>query len=236
MLSSSLIYLPVQANIDFVALGKDILIGSDAERESAVDAFIEYGGSENIPTLVLLMRIGGSHTATQRALKALTGQTLTTWREAMLFQEAHPEIRPHPSYYELKLWYWEGIDQEFSSLFSKSIDRDAMRIRFEEITWGGVRFDEIPSLDNPRFVTAQKADYLLDTDLVFGVEINGDVRAYPLRIMGWHEMFNDVIGGVPVALAYCTLCGAGILFETQLPDQAKPFLCLGRARCPTGRV
>lgn len=223
MLSSSLIYLPVQANIDFVTLGKDILIGSDAERESAVEAFIEHGGSENIPTLVLLMRIGGSHTATQRALKALTGQTLTTWREAMLYQEAHPEIRPHPSYYELKLWYWEGIDQELSSLFSKPVNRDAMRIRFEEITWGGVRFDEIPSLDNPRFVTAQKADYLLDTDLVFGVEINGDVRAYPLRIMGWHEMFNDVIGGVPVALAYCTLCGAGILFETQLPDQAKPF-------------
>ena len=56
----------------------------------------------------------------------------------------------------------------------------------------------------------------MDEDLVFGVEINGDVRAYPLRIMGWHEMFNETIGGVPVALAYCTLCGAGILFETHV--------------------
>ncbi|MEL6934443.1 MAG: DUF3179 domain-containing (seleno)protein, partial [Pseudomonadota bacterium] len=43
-------------------------------------------------------------------------------------------------------------------------------------------------------------------------------------IMGWHEMFNEVIGGVPVALAYCTLCGAGILFETQLEDRDKPFV------------
>ena len=58
----------------------------------------------------------------------------------------------------------------------------------------------------------------------FGVEINGDIRAYPLRIMGWHEMFNEVIGGVPVALAYCTLCGSGILFETELPNRVDPFI------------
>jgi hypothetical protein len=56
------------------------------------------------------------------------------------------------------------------------------------------------------------------------VEINGDARAYPLRIMGWHEMFNETIGGVPVALAYCTLCGAGILFETKVEGRDKPFV------------
>ena len=99
-----------------------------------------------------------------------------------------------------------------------------MKIRLEEITWGGVQVDGIPSLDNPRLIKARAADYLLDDDLVFGVEINGDARAYPLRIMGWHEMFNDVIGGVPVALAYCTLCGAGILFETQVDGRDKPFV------------
>ena len=53
-------------------------------------------------------------------------------------------------------------------------------------------------------------------ELVFGVEINGDARAYPLRILDWHEMANDVVGGVPVALAYCTLCGAGVLFDTRV--------------------
>ena len=213
----------VLANTDYLALSKDILIGTDAQRDAAVDAFIEQGGTENIPTLVLLMRIGGSHVATQRALLALTGERLTNWREAMLYQEAHPEIQPHASYHELKLWYWSGIDEDFLSLFSELDDLDTMRIRFEEITWGGVRFDEIPALDNPVLVAAQEADYLQDTDLVFGIEINGDVRAYPLRIMGWHEMFNDVIGGVPVALTYCTLCGAGILFETQIQDYETPF-------------
>ena len=80
------------------------------------------------------MRIGGSHVVTQRALSALTGETLRTWREAMLYQEAHPEFIPHPSYYELKLWYWSGIDKDFLSLFSNPVVPSKMRIRFEEIT------------------------------------------------------------------------------------------------------
>ena len=52
----------------------------------------------------------------------------------------------------------------------------------------------------------------------------GTPRAYPLRIMGWHEMFNEVIGGVPAALAYYTLCGSGILFETQVEGRDRPFV------------
>ena len=73
-------------------------------------------------------------------------------------------------------------------------------------------------------IPANAADYLGGDDLVFGVKINGDVRAYPLRIMGWHEMFNDVIGGVPVALAYCTLCGSGILYETRVAGWDRPLV------------
>jgi len=99
-----------------------------------------------------------------------------------------------------------------------------MKIRLEEITWGGVLVDGIPSLDNPKMIAAAQADYLKGDDLVFGVKINGDTRAYPLRIMGWHEMFNDTIGGVPVALAYCTLCGSGILFETSVEGRNKPLV------------
>ncbi len=89
---------------------------------------------------------------------------------------------------------------------------------------GGVVKDGIPSLDNPVLVPAQSASYLEDDDLVFGVAINNDVRAYPLRILDWHEMFNDVIGGVPVSLAYCTLCGSGILFETRVEGRTEPFV------------
>ena len=123
-----MISFPVQSDQDFAAMGKQILIGTDAQRNAASDAFIERGGVDMVPTLVLLMRIGGSHVATQRALSALTGETLRTWREAMLYQEAHPEIIPHPSYYELKLWYWSGIDKDFLSLFSNPLERSKMRL------------------------------------------------------------------------------------------------------------
>lgn len=207
-----------------LSLSKTLLIGAPEDRVTAADAIIARGGMDMIPSLVLLMRIGGAHIETRRALATLTGHDMMTWREAMHFQERHPQIKPHDSYYDLKLWYWGGIDRDFEALFDGAVDPKNLRIRFEEITWGGALFDDIPPLDNPAMITAAEASYLLPDDLVFGVEINGDARAYPLRIIGWHEMLNDVIGGVPVALAYCTLCGAGILFETQVADQADPFV------------
>ncbi|MEO0370019.1 MAG: DUF3179 domain-containing protein [Pseudomonadota bacterium] len=212
------------AEPDFLSLSKDILIGSDPERVTAAETIVAEGGTDMIPSLVLLMRIGGSHVVTRDALKALTGEDLPDWRAAMDYQQANPQITPHPSYYDLKLWYWGGIDAEFRDLFAMPVDPTQMRIRFEEITWGGARFDDIPPLDDPDRVRAEEATYLSPDDLVFGVEINGDARAYPLRIMGWHEMFNEVIGGVPVALAYCTLCGAGILFETEVEGRDAPFV------------
>ncbi len=75
-------------------------------------------------------------------------------------------------------------------------------IRIEEIVWGGVAKDGIPDLIDPPVVSAVEAGYLLPGDRVFGVSINGEHRAYPLRIMNRHEMANDNVGGVPFALAY----------------------------------
>lgn len=91
-------------------------------------------------------------------------------------------------------------------------------IRPEEILWGGVVVDGIPPLDNPTMVAADEADYLDPWDPVFGLSINGDSRAYPLRIIDWHEMANDVIGDVPVSIAYCTLCGAAIAYDGRGSD------------------
>ena len=178
-----------------------------------------------IPTFVLAMRWTGSDVRVAKVLSDLTGEKITHWHEAYAWQERHPEIIPHPTYRGLKLRFLGNTDARFLTLFEAPYgDRENMRIRLEEIVWGGALYDDIPSLDHATMIAADEADYLLDDDLVFGVEINGDVRAYPLRIMGWHEMVNDVIGGVPVALAYCTLCGSGILFETQLEGQDQPLV------------
>lgn len=159
-------------------------------------------------------------------MEALTGQRYgNDWFEWMLWQERNPQIVPHPSLIPFKREVLLGIDPNFDLfLRSEYLQRDRMKIRLEEIAWGGVSKDGIPSLDNPTLISASNAGYLKGDDLVFGVAINGDERAYPLRIMGWHEMFNEVIGGVPVALAYCTLCGSGILFETQVAGRRKPFV------------
>lgn len=201
------------------------LLGEGAERQNALDKLVARDNLDIAPTLVMFMRLGGEFKPMAEALQKLTGAEINTWRDAMLWQEAHPEVIPHPSYRTLKLRFLYAIDPKFEQFFDpKYTSREQMKIRLEEITWGGVLVDGIPSLDNPKLIKASKADYLIPSDLVFGVEINGDVRAYPLRIMGWHEMFNEVIGGVPVALAYCTLCGAGILFETKIDEFEKPLV------------
>ena len=139
----------------------------------------------------------------------------------MKWQEAHPEAGVVKGFAKLQSRVFELIDPNFTSFLSGT---EPHEIRLEEITWGGVTKDGIPALTNPSLLSAESATYLNDSDLVFGVAINGDVRAYPLRIMDWHEMFNDVVGGVPVSLAYCTLCGSGILYETTVEGRDKPFI------------
>ena len=75
-------------------------------------------------------------------------------------------------------------------------------IRLEEIVWGGVRVDAIPALDHPTFITPAEATYLTPDEQVFGVSINGEKRAYPLRIINAHEMANDVLGGEPISVMW----------------------------------
>ena len=202
-----------------------LIFGSDGQRQDAMRALAERGRPDVAASLILAMRYRPHDPGQAETFRALTGAAAEDWFEAMLWQERHPEVVPHPSYRTLKLELLERLDGDFLRfLGGKRSLPENLKIRLEEIVWGGVRVDGIPSLDFPKLIAAGEADYLLDGDLVFGVAIEGDVRAYPLRIMGWHEMFNEVIGGVPVALAYCTLCGAGILFETQLEGRERPLM------------
>ena len=195
------------------------------DRREAIDALVETEDKSLIPTFILAMRMTGDDADVREALASLTGETFETWHDAFDWQEAHPEIVPHESFRPLKLKFITNTDVRFLEFFAgPNTTRDEMKIRLEEIVWGGVLVDGIPPLDQPKMIAAERAPYLLDDDLVFGVEINGDARAYPLRIMGWHEMMNDVVGGIPVALAYCTLCAAAIVFETEVKDRDAPLI------------
>jgi Protein of unknown function (DUF3179) len=92
-------------------------------------------------------------------------------------------------------------------------------IPLDQIVSGGPPPDGIPSIDEPKFISIQEADkYLEDSELVLGANINGDVRAYPLQILVWHEIVNDKVGGVPVAVTYCPLCFTNQVFNSTIVD------------------
>lgn len=79
---------------------------------------------------------------------------------------------------------------------------------------GGPGKDGIPSIDRPRFLSADTADrHLSEGDIIMGVHLNGQARAYPQNILVWHEIVNDTVGGKNVAVTYCPLTGTGVGFE-----------------------
>ena len=122
-----------------------------------------------------------------------------------------PDLLPREGYAEWKGELFARIDERYREV----LGQQPARLRLEEVVWGGVPLEGIPALDRPRAVPAEQAGYLEDGEKVFGASIQGEQRAWPLRILGWHEMVNDVVGGEPVTLSYCTLCGSGVLFGTR---------------------
>ena len=124
---------------------------------------------------------------------------------------SNPEER-HPRYATFKSRLYGLIDPVFAEYFD---DARTTRIRLDEVRWGGVRQDGIPPLREPAMIDADEADYLADTDVVFALDYDGDARAYPKRILAWHEMFVDEIAGDEYAGVYCTLCGAVIPYRTR---------------------
>ena len=202
-----------------------VLFGPVNRRDEALDALVARGQLDIAPVLVLAARYRGGDPSIMRALRALTGTPFKDWKEAMLWQEERSDIIPHPSFEAIKVQILTDIDPGFRRFVGDGrSSQSRLGVRLEEIVWGGAWADAIPPLDKPKMIDADDADYLRDDDLVFGVAINGDLRAYPLRILGWHEMLNDRIGGVPVALAYCPLCGSGILYETQVEGFQEPLV------------
>ena len=93
----------------------------------------------------------------------------------------------------------------------------------EEILHGGPAKDGIRSLEYPAFVAADDADFLKAKDRVLGIEMNGAARAYPVRILNYHEIVNDAFGGSAVAVTYCPLCNSGIAFDARVGNERLEF-------------
>jgi hypothetical protein len=135
------------------------------------------------------------------------GQDLEAWHQWIW---ALP-YDPHPDYAEFKSVLYGQIDPGFTPFFPPGVPA---LIRLDEIDWGGVLVNGIPPLEYPAFLQAADAEYLDDDDIVFGMAVNGEARAYPKRILAWHEMALDRLGGTELTIVYCTLCGTVIPYES----------------------
>ena len=109
-------------------------------------------------------------------------------------------------------------------------DFSKISVPSSEIRSGGPRKDGIPSIDDPQFVAIGEAGDIADNEPVIGFELNGDARAYPLSVLMWHEVANDTVGGVPVAVTYCPLCNAAIVFDARHDGKPLEFGTTGRLR------
>jgi hypothetical protein len=135
------------------------------------------------------------------------GQDLDAWRQ-WLWKQPYD---PHPDYALFKNVLYGQLDPRFRAFFPPGVQS---LIRLDEIDWGGVRVNGIPPLEHPAFLAAREATYLDADDIVFGIAVNGEARAYPKRILAWHEMALDRVGGAELTVVYCTLCGTVIPYDS----------------------
>lgn len=99
----------------------------------------------------------------------------------------------------------------------------------EKIVGGGPPKDGIPSIDNPKFVGVAEADqWIQDNELVLAIIYQGVKRVYPLQILARHEIVNDRIGGDPILITYCPLCGSGIAYERRINGEEVEFGTSGK--------
>ena len=132
-----------------------------------------------------------------------------------LWAQADPNAKP-------QFWHVEWGDTDFS--------RNAVG-SWTEIMSGGPPKDGIPAIDDPQFIRVAEETRIGDREPVIAVEIEGQLpRAYPIRYLTWHEIVNDVVGDVPVAVTFCPLCNSGITFDRRVGGQVLSFGVSGKLR------
>ena len=179
----------------------------DATRQ-AISLAVANNDKSMVPVMIEMLRFlwgPGLPIDTDTAISAITGRESESasraWHEWMEWLAKNADqYAPPDGYLQWKIALMSQVDPRFGEFLAPA--EQGSRINLSEIAWGGVRPDGIPDLQNAPVVYADEQDYLQPSDRVFGVSINGDHRAYPLRIVNAHEMANDVLGGEPIALAY----------------------------------
>ncbi|MGR5177768.1 DUF3179 domain-containing protein [Vibrio parahaemolyticus] len=128
-----------------------------------------------------------------------------------------------------QLWFWVLFLTPITSLAItlNGFNLDNASVPQSLIQRGGPPRDGIPAIDNPKFVSAAAASYLHSDDIVLGLNVDGVAKAYPLRILNWHEIVNDRIGDTYYLISYCPLCGSGMAFESFSDDARQTNFSFG---------
>ena len=164
---------------------------------------------------------------TLKQLLNLKGNNVDIWNDATNRLMAW-DIPAPPNYIKYKSNIYSAVLPEWKRIFVKG------DIDWRFVSWGGVLIDNrpfdktddacncIPAADNPPVTDAKSAKWLDDNDVIFGIVLNGEARAYPRQIMEVREMVNDTLGGRNLGIPYCTLCGAAqAWFTDEIPNGVK---------------
>ena len=107
-------------------------------------------------------------------------------------------------------------------------DTSSHSIPLEDILSGGPPKDGIPALHEPQFIPASAASFLRPDDRVIGIAHDDEAKAYPIRILNWHEVVNDVLGSEPIVVTYCPLTASEVVYERSVDGEALSFGVSGR--------
>lgn len=192
------------------------LIGYDQQKKTEALNFLQKNWSKSyVPPLLDIMRLSQDDWQ-QQVIRSLFDEHVPAIKADFFngIQWLWKDMPYYGNYYaDFKAYLYRTVDPAFYQYFNKRGNQ--AKIRLDEIIWGGVRQDGIPPLNLPTMMAASQATYLSDTDVVFGLVINGEARAYPKRILAWHEFLTDDIGEQSIAGVYCTLCGTLIIYDTE---------------------
>jgi hypothetical protein len=155
-------------------------------------------------------------------IKVLSRNRLVQWAGAGLVVVLGLWLVAGPSTANPDIWKYQWPKTDFSK----------HSVPLTEIVSGGPPKDGIPPIDDPKFISISESARLgiEDTEPVIAVAINGDVRAYPLRVLMWHEIVNDTVGGVPISVTFCPLCNSAVVFDRRLGGRVLDFGTSGKLR------
>jgi hypothetical protein len=122
-------------------------------------------------------------------------------------------------------YFLKGFCSLFIVVMLCGFDTSRQSIPIDDIYDGGPGKDGIPAILKPKFISAEEADktQLKKDDRVLGYVHNGQARAYPIKILNWHEIVNDRVGGASRVVTYCPLCGTGMVFDTEVKGRNLTF-------------